>query len=114
VNVVGLQIGKPAPKSGGDQDDPSKFGGIGRFGGFGISKPRPGTTLTLHLTLLNCYLVRLDEKASRIHMFTDDKSTELTETAANRPNWKFKFRSSIIRAPRRAYTRPRTQQAVGK
>jgi hypothetical protein len=66
VDVLGISIGKPVPKTSGEDS--------GDFGAFAV---QPGTRLTLWLSDPSRQIVDLDEKASKITAFTDDKQTDL-------------------------------------
>jgi hypothetical protein len=73
VEVFGLSIGKPAPKLSGED--------TGSFGAFAV---QPGTRLTLWLSARTRQIVDLDEKASTITSFMDDKETDLMKQEAKR------------------------------
>jgi hypothetical protein len=80
VEVFGLSIGKPAPKLEGEDS--------GSFGAFAV---QPGTRLTLWLSDPSRQIVDLDEKASKITAFTDDKQTDLLKKETKKGFGGFSF-----------------------
>ena len=80
VEVFGLSIGKPSPKMDGENS--------GSFGAFAV---QPGTRVTLWLSDLSRQIVDLDEKASKITAFTDDKGTDLLKNETKKGLGGFSF-----------------------